>query len=395
MRAGATRTDQWSGWEMSPEIGPWPGPGDTAGANGSGNDGFDIDRRGVRAVSGKLIQLALDGLEKPLYTYSQLTVGFPWRLPHDIARHLYKAGQSAVHYWEDLNAEIGTAGALIERSCTRYDLVDNPRPGDMPSMEASPGGKWPPGRLGERPIHWSGPHSFYPNGTHELPSLAGDGIGVDHQTAAGTVGAFHRPSTDYEEGIPTFLDSLGSSLVELANTLPLRAQDLYDAPWRGQAADLMQRALRQVYDEIVHLATLADTLDAACKRFLEVVDWYRMNFYAMADPHRPFGHELPAIGTTNFYDPHRPNLVEPLTTADSRTRDFLRTAESLFLEVANMLPPPITPNLPGLMVADEDLKELRASIEDDRKYGTWYERQDLVENEELLQGMEAAERTYG
>jgi hypothetical protein len=60
-----------------------------------------------------------------------------------------------------------------------------------------------------------------------------------------------------------------------------------------------------------------------------------------------------------------------------------------------MLPPPITPNLPGLMVVDEDLKELRVLIEDDRKYGTWYERQDLVENEELLQGMEAAERTYG
>ncbi len=407
MRAEATRTDQWSGWEMSPEIGPWPGPGDTAGTNGSGNDGFDIDRRGVRAVSGKLIELAHDGIEKPLYAYAQLPVGFPWKFPHELARFLYKAGLSAVIFWRYLNEEIGTAGVLIERACTRYDLVDNPRLGDMPFMEAGSRGVRPPDRLGERPpLLWDGygAGNHYPNGTFPLPSVVNDG--VDRVSADRAATSFYRPSAEREEGIPTFLDLLISSLVELANTLPMRAQDLHDAPWRGEAADLAQRALRQTYENFHYLATWADTLDAACKRFLEVVDWYANNFHEMVDPYRPYGDELLAFGATadsrtkNFYamaDPHRPYGVELLTTADSRARAFLGTANSLFLEVLDMIPQPLTQNLPGLMVVDENLKSVRSEIKYDKEHGPvpWYQRGRLEENERLVQDLAAAERTYG
>ncbi len=368
---------------MSPEIGPWPGPDYTAGANGSGNEGFEIDRRGVRAVSGKLIELANDGLDTPLHTHARLTVGFPWKFPHELARCLYSAGLSASVFWNDLNAEIGTAGVLIERACTRYDLADNPLLGDMPFMEAGSGGVRPPDRLGERPaILWNGPSGFYPNGTDPLPSVVDDG--VEWQSAETAVTSFLRPSAEREEGIPTFLDLLVGSLVELADTLPLRALDLHDAPWRGEAAALTQRALRQVYDNMIYLATWADTLDTACKRFLEVVDWYTKNFYEVVDPHRPYWDELLDLGTT----------------ADSRARTFLRTANPLFLEVLDMIPPPITENLPGLMVVDEDLTWLRSEIKYRKEYDSaalnrYDGRQWLEESEKLLQGREAAERTYG
>jgi hypothetical protein len=170
----------------------------------------------------------------------------------------------------------------------------------------------------------------------------------------------------------------------LASTLPQRAQDLHDAPWRGEAAELTQRALRQIYDNMIYLATWADTLDAACKRFLQVVDWYTRNFNEMADPHRPYWDELLDLGTT----------------ADSRTRAFLRAANASFREVLDMIPPPITENLPGLMVVDEDLGWLRSEIRDRKKYDSaalnrYSGRQWLEEHEQLLRGREVAERTYG
>jgi hypothetical protein len=277
----------------------------------------------------------------------------------------------------------------------------------MPFMEAGSGGVRPPDRLGERPpIFWNGygAGNHYPNGTFPLPPVVNDG--VDWVGAETAVASFYRPSAEWDEGIPTFLDLLIGNLVELANTLPLRAQDLHDAPWRGEAADLAQRALRQTYDNFHYLATWADTLDAACKRFLEVVDWYAKNFHEMVDPHRPYGEELLAFGTTadgwtkNFYDmadPHRPFGVEHLTTADSRARAFLRIADSLFREVHGMIPQPLTQNLPGLMVIDENLKSVRSEIKYDKEHGPvlWYERGRLEENEQLLQDLEAAERTYG
>ncbi|WP_138718752.1 hypothetical protein [Nonomuraea basaltis] len=368
---------------MSPEIpGPWPGPDYAAGANGSGNDGFEIDRRGVRAVSGKLIQLAHDeGDDSAIITHTRLRMGFPWEFPNDLARCLHGAGLSVRIFRSDLHAEIGTAGVLIERACTRYDLVDNPRLGDMPFLEAGSEGVRPPDRLGERPsIHFGGPSRLYPNGSEPLPLVVDDG--VERVTAEMAVTSFYQPSTG--DGIPTYLEQMISSLVEVANTLPLRAQDLHDAPWSGEAADLTQRALRQIYENVIYLATWADTLNAACRRFLEVVDWYVTNFHEMVDPNRRYWDELLDLGST----------------ADSRTRSFLRAANLQFLEVLNMIPQPFTENLPGLMVVDEDLEWTRHEVRWHQKYDSaalnrLSGQMQFEELQRRLEAQEAAERTYG
>jgi hypothetical protein len=75
-------------------------------------------------------------------------------------------------------------------------------------------------------------------------------------------------------------------------------------------------------------------------------------------------------------------------------------SDPLFLEVLDLIPPPITENLPGLMVVDEDLTWLRSEIEYRKEYGSAaFNRYDgrkwMEESEQLLQGREAAERTYG
>ncbi|MCG5216496.1 hypothetical protein [Streptosporangium sp. KLBMP 9127] len=335
----------------------------------------------MRAVSGKLIQLAHDGSDNSAITHTQLVMGFPWEFPNDLARCLHGAGQSVRIFWNDLHAEIGTAGVLTERACTRYDLVDNPRLGDMPFLEAGSEGVRPPDRLGERPsIQFGGPSRLYPNGSEPLPLVVDDG--VERVTAEMAVTSFYRPSAG--DGIPAFLEQLIGSLVDVANTLPLRARDLHDAPWSGETADLTQRALRQIYENVIYLATWADTLNAACRRFLEVVDWYVTNFHEMADPNRRYWDELLDFGST----------------ADSRTRSFLRAANLQFLEVFDMIPQPFTENLPGLMVVDEDLEWSRYQVWWHQKYGSAAPnlrsgQQWVEEHQRLLEAREAAERTYG
>ena len=66
---------------------------------------------------------------------------------------------------------------------------------------------------------------------------------------------------------------MAASLVELANTLPLRAQDLRDAPWHREAADMAQGALRQIHGNVTALAATAGTLNAAAERYKEIVHW--------------------------------------------------------------------------------------------------------------------------
>ncbi|GAA4224264.1 hypothetical protein FHR32_002886 [Streptosporangium album] len=49
-----TSADQWSQWDTDPKPPTcWPGLGNEHG------DGYEIDRRGVKAVSGNLVKLAV------------------------------------------------------------------------------------------------------------------------------------------------------------------------------------------------------------------------------------------------------------------------------------------------------------------------------------------------
>jgi hypothetical protein len=375
-----TPADQWSQWETDPKIPSyWPGLG-----NEHRGDGFEIDRRGVKVVSGKLVNLAVDISKYDyLYAVDYILPGTHWALPRDLS-FLFSDADQAVHdFWKDLHAEVGMAGLLIERAATNYQLADDPRLGDLPIS-----------RLDERLVEMmpgdapssvlTAPSALYPSGsvTLQLPKAVDYGVGqMTAEKAAQDIAYFYHGGN----GDQGFYEQMADSLVELANTLQLRAQDLRDSPWRGEAADNGQAALRQIYGNATALAALVGNLSAARSRFWEITDWCYKNFEQMADPDRSGWNEFWDLGGT----------------ADSRTRSFLAQANNEFLDVYRMMPKQIKEDLPGLLVTDASLAEFRKMVHDVEtrpKDSTFLKKNDsawLHDNRPILQGYEQAEKNYG
>jgi hypothetical protein len=364
--------DQFNEWDTEPKIPQhWPGLG-----GDHQSDGFEIDRRGVKAVAGKLTGLAFG-----VIPYANLGVGparamdVAWALPRDLGTLLSVADDAVSKVWKDLYAEVGMAGLLLERASTRYDLADDPRFGDIAIA-----------RLDERmnemssfPLHsrtFDGPSDLYPNGSVSLQLPQAIDYGVDNMTADQA----WRDVNSIVGGAPAwYYDEMAGALVELAKSLESRARDLRDAPWSGEAADKAQTALRQVYGNATALAALADNMYAVSVRFAEIIDWTRANFETVVDPDRGTFHE--------FWDLDG--------TADTRARRLLARANDEFLDIYRMMPRRIEENLPGLLVTDENLTELRKQAPyveitpRGQTDGGWLEKQLTV------QAYEQAEKAYG
>jgi hypothetical protein len=372
-----TPTVEWSEWETEPKLpGYWPGLGSEHRP-----DGFDIDRRGVKAVSGKLI----DAVGRT-YEYDYLVISgaglehIHWALLRDLNGVLTRADEALRGFWKDLHAEVGMAGLLLERVCTRYDLVDDPRLGDIPSarlderiLGASPGE-----RYGDRLYS---PSRLYPNGSESLELPGAVDYGVGNMTAAKgerDLGAGWSITEDWYQG-------MADSLIDLARTLEGRARDLRDSPWYGEAADKAQTALRQIYGNATALAAIAGQLDTAHIRVKEIVDWAGATFEKVAAPDRGAWDE--------FWDFDG--------TKDSRTREVLAQANNALLDVYRMMPKRIKEDLPGLLVTDTSLTELRDLADEARVYH-WDSQWKHDEKREwrqhylpILEGYEQAEKEYG
>jgi hypothetical protein len=369
-----TPADQWSSWETDPKNpGSWPGLGLEHA------EGFEIDRGGVKVVAGRLVELAVNATD---FDRSDATRygGFHWNLAYQLHGLFADADWAVSQFWGDVHAETGMAGLLIERAAANYKLADEPLLGDLPLD-----------RLQERVQELSssgrglrGPSEIYPNGSVSLVLPKAVEYGVGDMTAeqakqdieALALHGIHRDPRDYKQ--------MADSLVELANNLQLRAQDLRDSPWRGAAADNAQTALRQVYGNVTALAASTGALGNATSRFAEVIDWCRKNFETMADPDRS--------GWDEFWDFGG--------TADSRARSFLTQANNEFLTVYEMLPKKIQENLPGLLVTDENYTKLKWNIQDIQE-GILDSGRGAMDNpllkqlDHTLAGYERAEETYG
>ncbi|WP_049559341.1 hypothetical protein [Nonomuraea sp. SBT364] len=376
-----TPADQWSRWETEPDVpGYWPGLGAEHHTGG-----FEIDRRGVKAVAGKLVDAAIDVSKfAHLHHAGPFVYGeMHWALPRELGRQLGYATTTVAHFWADLHAEIGMAGLLIERACTRYDLADKPKLGDIPL-----------GRLDDRlvgMIPGDAPSSvlpalstLYPNGGISLELPGSIDYGVGNMTAARV--KEDLTALPYGDGSgPGPYDQMPESLVELANKLMGRAQDLRDAPWYGEAADMAQTALRQIYANATALAALTAGLNTATLRFEQVAHWCRENFQRLADPDRGGWDEFWDLGGT----------------ADSRTGSFLAKANEELFDVYRLMPKRIKQDLPGLMVTDESLAEFRLrvrNVETRPKDSEWLADNDrgwLETHRPVLRGQELAEETYG
>jgi hypothetical protein len=366
--------DQWSQWETEPKIPEyWPGLG-----SDHRSDGFDIDRRGVKAVAGKLVDLAFG-----VTPYANLGIGpmramdVAWALPRDLGRLISAVDDVVSKVWKDLYAEVGMAGLLIERASTRYDLADDPRFGDIPVA-----------RLDERmdkmtsfPTYgrtFDAPSNLYPNGSVSLKLPEAVDYGVGNMTA-------HQARRDVNSivgGAPAwYYDEMAGALVELARSLQGRAYDLRDAPWYGEAADKAQTALRQVYGNATALAAVAGTMHTASARFTEIADWARANFETVVDPDRGAWHE--------FWDFDG--------TADARARSFLTQANNEFLDVYDMMPKRIEESLPGLLVTDEMATSLHSQVWDQfrERHVSKGEEEWLNDNWPRLHAYEKAEKEYG
>jgi hypothetical protein len=373
-----TPADQWSGWETDPETPrSWPGLG-----NEHRTGGLEIERGGVKAVSGKLLDLGVEA-GKYDYLFASVYIAVPthWALPYDLSR-LFHDADAAVHkFWRDLHAEVGMAGLLIERACSRYDLADNPLLGDMPLdvLDA----RLVERMTGDAPsnVLWE-PSDIYPNGSLSLRLPESGDHGVGHMTAAKAADdiTWYPRSSGMD-----FYEQMAESLVTLANTILLRAQDLRDSPWHGEAADVAQSALRRIYANATALAAVVGNLHATSRRFVEIANWCRSNFEQMVDPDRG--------GWDEFWDRDG--------SADSRTRSFLEQAKNEFLDVYRLMPERIKEDLPGLLVTDTMLDELRERA--DWVAGRPKDSQWHVDNDEswlrtyrpILQGYERAEEQYG
>ncbi|MGN9785095.1 hypothetical protein ACTMTF_26935 [Nonomuraea sp. ZG12] len=334
----------------------------------------------MKAVSGRLIELSVDAdVDMAFKKLPNSIPNLHWRLPQDLGALLQGAGNVARLLWNDLHAEIGMAGLLIERACARYDLADTPQLGDIPLTRFA---QRIPGTDGKGLLGYGGrPSKLYPNGSHvlELPEID---YGVGDMTAAKAVQDFSHSTFWLYGDVPTYFDEMAGSLVERANTLPRRAQDLRDSPWHGEAADLAQGALRQIYANVTALAATAGSLNAAARRFTEVTSWCSANFEQVVDPHRGDWDELWDFGGS----------------ADSRTRSFLAEANNEFLDVYRLLPKRIKQDLPGLLVTDQMATDLRADVE--RMHNVPHELAEssmawLAAGTPLLAAYEQAEKEYG
>jgi hypothetical protein len=368
--------DQWSDWETEPKLpGYWPGLG-----SDHRSQGFEIDRRGVKAVSGKLI-----GAAGSTYSYDSLVAGTfvsgdaHWALLRDLSGLFAKADQALRDFWKDLHAEVGMAGLLLERACTRYDLVDDPRLGDIPTarlderIEAL--GAW----RGDVPYS---PSRLYPNGSEslELPRAVDHGVG--NMTAAKMEQDLRHTLWGISQD---WYREMADSLIDLARTLESRGRDLRDSPWYGEAADQAQTALRQIYGNATALAAVSGRLDAAHTRCKEIIDWVRGTFETVVAPDRG--------GWDEFWDFDG--------TKDSRARHMLAQANNELLEVHRMMPQRIQENLPGLLVTDTNLTVLRELAEEAKPYA-WDNPWNRDRRREwrqhylpILEAYEQAEKEYG
>ncbi|MEV4569140.1 hypothetical protein AB0K12_35665 [Nonomuraea sp. NPDC049419] len=368
-----TAADQWSTWPTEPEPPRcWPGLGDE-----HRGDGFHIDRKGVKSVAGQIVGLSFgmrrfDGVQ-------DAGPGVPegeWLLPYHLGLMLSSAAHAVDVFWRDLHAEVGVAGLLIERASSRYDLADDPKLGDVPDST-----------LKERlPITGDRNHlsDLYPNGSIDL-KLPGTSYDVGHLTASQAQWSVSTlPSAAGAAGM--IFGRMPEPLVDVANLLLRRAQDLRDAPWYGAAADRAQGVLRQIYANATALAAVSGRLDAAARSFVEISDWCRKNFERVADPDRGVLHETFDFGGT----------------PDSRARDFLARANSAYMEVYDSMPKRIAEDLPGLQVTDRDVGaegrrflELRLRAEESLADNLADGPQWWVDHEEVFEGRRQAEKEYG
>ncbi|MGW0801700.1 hypothetical protein [Nonomuraea sp. NPDC002799] len=377
-----TPADQWSRWDTKPTVPTyWPGFG-----NEHRSEGFEIDRKGVRVVAARLLKAAVgtgdydDSSAGGLVPY-----GIQWALPRELDELFALADVRVRDFWRDLHAEVGMAGLLINRSATNYQLGDDPRLGDLPLHDLDTLHRdIMPGEAPGSVFMTSTPSELYPNGSETLQLPASIDYGVGQMTAEMAM----QDIAKFFHGFSGTLDTykpMADSLVELANTVQLRAQDLRDAPWRGEAADIAQSALRQIYANATALAAIVGGLIGARARFKEITDWCYQNFEQMADPDRS----------------DMDDLLDAGDTADSRTRSFLEQANKEFFGVRDMMPKQIKEDLPGLMVTDSHVNDLRAYAEETASRSTDSERLKQEDADwqkqylPILQGSERAEEKYG
>ncbi|MFG1696956.1 hypothetical protein [Nonomuraea sp. NPDC049309] len=370
-----TLSEQWSSWDAEPRLPPtWPGLEDDRHA-----EGFHIDRKGVKSVAGRITNLALRG-----YPFWHGDMGRPdmhWALPRELSA-LFNTAEYYVHdFWSDLHTEIGMAGMLIERAATRYDLAENPELGDIPldqlddRLVSQLKGDPPADILHE-------PSDLYPNVSVSLELPKGISYGVDNMTAD----KLKEDLGHLDLWIDTVrFEERAESLVELAHLIRLRAQDLNDAPWYGEAAAKAQGALRQIYGNITSLAAVCGRIAAAARWYEQIAAWCKENFVRLADPDRG--------GWDEFWDFGG--------TPGSRTRDFLEEPNNGFMQVYELMPKRISMDLPGLLVDDAGLAEMRRMVrwvETRPKETDFLKENDagwLEWHKPRLPAYEEAERRYG
>ncbi|WP_336206101.1 hypothetical protein [Nonomuraea sp. LPB2021202275-12-8] len=375
-----TLADQWSQWKPVPTIPEyWPGLG-----NEHRGDGFGIDRRGVKAVAGKLIKRASDD-DKLTYAFGQdygrmSGKTFHWKLPGDLGELLDKAEFHIAKFWRDLHVEVGMAGFLIERASTRYDLAEQPLLGDMSTD-----------RLDKILLHpsatvlWT-PDSHYPKGEERLELPAAADYGVDHMTAEMAKRDIEHLPRGGGSG-PEPFEQIAGDLTELANSLRSGAQDLRDAPWHGGAADNAQGALRQIYANTTALAAACGGLGAASRRFKEVADWCRRSFQEMEDL------DLERSGAGGIWGPS--------SIVNGWTRNLLTEANNEFLDVYGMMPKRLKEDLPGLLINEENLAQLNRNMKIDTEAAKKSSPPDAHLDEWLerwrpiVRDREQAEKEYG
>ncbi|WP_214318963.1 WXG100 family type VII secretion target [Nonomuraea sediminis] len=337
----------------------------------------------MKAVSGNLVKLAISSQQfTPLYGGGSWNLH--WTLLRELNTLLSTAQYAAFSFWGDLYEEAGMAGLLIERASQRYDLAEQPLLGDIPraTLDQRIVGMM----TGDPPAHVLGdePSDIYPNGgaTLELPKAIDYGVGNMTAAKAKEDLLVYPPLTPV--GADSYVQA-ADSLVELAHTVQGRAQDLRDAPWHGAAADKAQTALRQIYASATGLAAVCGKLAAASKGFDEVLTWCRENFERVADPDRG--------GWDEFWDMGG--------TPDSRTRDFLSGPNRQLMEIYYAMPKRIQEDLPGLMVTDQslaDLRERKNMVKTRPKTSKWFKENDkawLEHHNPILEGYEEAEKAYG
>lgn len=374
-----TPSEQWSRWDTDPELPTyWPGLG------AEHKNGFEIDHRGVRAVSSRMVPIARAIGSRDLNDVHgfYLQNSF-WNLPAQISELLHTAVEAVGHFWDDLHGEIGMAGLLVERASARYDLAEKPLLGDIPLKQLI--GRVDGASL-ERPFESFAPSLLYPNGvvSLELPKSVDYGVGdIGVMTAKDEI--FHSFANFHSK--PELLDDMADALVELAHKVRGHAQDLRDAPWYGEAADKVQGALRKVYGSTTALAATSAHVGTAVRNFQTVARWCQANYERIADPDRG--------GWSEFWDLGG--------TPESRTHDFLRRANEEFMKVYEAMPKRIAEDLPGLMVDDRGLASARRSVDwgesqlakADSEYEKKEDREFLDQARRRYQGYEAAEQTYG